>query len=88
MDITTSTDSLRELDHRLNDGIEVRLLWNPVTNGVGIHVVDSRTGETFAFPVAAADALRAFRHPYVYAAPTGGDPSGHRAISSLHRHRG
>jgi hypothetical protein len=62
----TTTDSLRELDHRSGDGIDVSLLWNPVTNCVSIQVVDTRSGEVLAFPVAADDAVNAFHHPYAF----------------------
>jgi hypothetical protein len=58
---------IRELNHRVNDGIEVRLLWNSDTNGVSVSVAESRHDMSFAFDVAAADALDAFHHPYAYA---------------------
>ncbi len=59
-------NSLRELDHRSGDGIDVSLLWDPVTDGVSIQVVDTRSGEILAFPVAADEALTAFHHPYAF----------------------
>ena len=58
----------RELDRRTNDGIDVRLLWNPQTDRVSVAIDDDRSGESFHFEVSAADALEAFRHPYAYAA--------------------
>ena len=61
-----TTNSLRELDHRSGDGIDVSLLWNPVTDCVSIQVVDTRSGEILEFPVAADDALTAFHHPYAF----------------------
>ncbi len=67
MKITTPTPSLRELDCRSGDGIEVRLLWNPLTDRVSVHVDDARSNESFAFPVAAGEELTAFQHPYAYA---------------------
>jgi hypothetical protein len=39
--------SIRELDHRSSDGIEVRLLWNSLTDLVSVVVADERTGEFF-----------------------------------------
>ncbi|HET8977365.1 MAG TPA: hypothetical protein VFN87_04355 [Solirubrobacteraceae bacterium] len=57
---------IRELDHRTSDGIDVTLLWNPVTDQVLVSVYDRRTGEMFELPVAGADALSAFQHPYAY----------------------
>jgi hypothetical protein len=59
---------IRELNHRVNDGIEVRLLWNSDTNGVSVSVAEKRYDMSFQFGVAAADALDAFHHPYAYAA--------------------
>ncbi len=66
--MATATDiGARELDHRSNDGIDVRLLWNSQTNRVSVAVADHRHGELFEFQVAGADALEAFRHPYAHA---------------------
>jgi hypothetical protein len=59
----------RELDRRKADGIEVALLWNPRTNALVVEVDDELAGERFRIPVAPADALEAFRHPYAYAGP-------------------
>ena len=59
---------IRELNHRVNDGIEVRLLWNSDTNGVSVSVAETRYEVSFEFGVAAIDALEAFHHPYAYAA--------------------
>lgn len=57
----------RELDWRTNDGIDVRLLWDPVTNQVSVAVTDERLGGSFELEVDGADALDAFHHPYAYA---------------------
>ncbi|HKR99699.1 MAG TPA: hypothetical protein VJU79_09305 [Candidatus Dormibacteraeota bacterium] len=59
--------AIRELDRRTNDGIDVRLLWNSVTDEVVVAVHDTRANNAFEFEVAAADALFAFHHPYAYA---------------------
>lgn len=59
--------AIRELDHRTNDGIDVRLLWDSRMNRVFVALDDERTGEGFDFEVDGADALDGFRHPYVYA---------------------
>jgi len=59
--------TLRELDHRNADGIDVRLLWDPHTNGVSIAVQDQRLGDSLTFTVDGAQALAAFHHPYAYA---------------------
>jgi hypothetical protein len=65
MSITTDT-YLRELDHRYNEGIDVRLLWNPATNRVTVSVQDERLGESIVLDADGADALDAFHHPYAY----------------------
>jgi hypothetical protein len=59
---------IRELNHRVKDGAEVRLLWNSDTNGVYVSVAEMRHEASFEFGVGAADALDAFRHPYAYVA--------------------
>jgi hypothetical protein len=59
---------IRELNHRVNDGMDVRLLWNSETNAVSVSVAETRCDVSFAFAVAGADALDAFHHPYAYAA--------------------
>lgn len=62
----TSHAAVRELDRRTNDGIDVRLLWNPQTDRVSVAVEDERSEETFELEVDPADALAAFHHPYVF----------------------
>ena len=63
---TTPNRTVRELDCRINDGFEVRLLWNSLTDFVSVSVDDTRYGESFEFEVAPAAALDAFRHPLAY----------------------
>ncbi len=63
----TSERVIRELDRRTSDGIDVRLLWNPLADQVVLAVHDARTDESFELQVPAADALLAFHHPYAYA---------------------
>jgi hypothetical protein len=60
--------SVRELDHRISDGIDVTLRWDPRTNGVSVVVRDDRLDDSIAFEVDPGDALCAFHHPYAYAA--------------------
>jgi YD repeat-containing protein len=67
MDMSPQTH-YRELDHRNNDGIDVRLLWHSASNRVSIAVIDERSGEALAFEIDGADALAAFHHPFAYAA--------------------
>jgi dihydrofolate reductase len=63
---TTTNRTTRELDHRVNDGLDVKLLWNSLTDRVSVAVEDERTGEFFEFDVDPEDALIAFYHPYAY----------------------
>jgi hypothetical protein len=70
-----TTDTLRELDVRHNDGIEVRLLWDPATDRVVLSVQDRRDGEAFELTLGPGDSpVEAFRHPYAYAARHGVQP--------------
>jgi hypothetical protein len=64
----TLQTSVRELDHRTSDGIDVTLRWDPLTNEVSVVVHDERRSESLAFGVDPAEALCAFHHPYAYAA--------------------
>ena len=64
---TTTARTTRELDHRVNDGLDVKLLWDSLTDRVSIAVEDERTGEFFELDVDPGDALIAFYHPYAYA---------------------
>ena len=61
----------RELDYRVNDGLEVTLLWQPETEQVTVKVYDAKTGDDFDLTVDPANAMDAFRHPYAYAASRG-----------------
>jgi hypothetical protein len=59
--------TIRELDHRHSDGIDVRLLWNSATNRVTVSVHDTKLGQSFELHVDGVDAFDAFHHPYAYA---------------------
>ena len=63
---TTTNRTTRELDHRVNNGLDVKLLWDPLTNRVSVAVEDEQTGEFFELNVDPEDALVAFYHPYAY----------------------
>jgi hypothetical protein len=65
--LITLEPTIRELDHRCADGIDVRLLWNSQTDRVSVAVEDQRSGEAFVLEVPGADAREAFTHPYAYA---------------------
>ena len=62
------TDTVRELAHRVNDGIHVMLLWHAGDDSLSLRVDDERTGERFELPVERDQALFAFNHPFAYAA--------------------
>jgi len=65
---TPQTAALRELDHRVSDGIDVRLLWRPHDDRVLVAVSDSKTGDSFALIVGPNQrALDVFHHPFAYA---------------------
>ena len=62
-----STETVvRELDRRINDGFDVRLLWDSRTNRVFV-AIEGRRGDSLEFEVHAGDALEAFHHPFAYA---------------------
>ena len=68
---------LRELDHRSNDGIDVRLLWDPATDRVLVAVADAKTGAEFTVPVRGDQrAYDVFHHPYAYAPDSDSAPRG------------
>jgi hypothetical protein len=56
-----------ELAHRSGDGIEVSLLWSPLTDSLIVTVGDLRTGEAFEFSPPRDKGLDAFNHPFAYA---------------------
>ena len=67
-----TTAALRELDHRVSHGIDVRLLWRPQDDRVLVAVSDAKTGEAFTLEVGAGErALEVFHHPFAYAAQRG-----------------
>ena len=77
---------MRELDSRTNDGLEIRLLWDPDDGRVAVAVADSRTGDEFGFEVHDRERAReAFQHPFAYAAWRGIEPrpSGVDALDEL-----
>jgi hypothetical protein len=64
--------TIRELDSRINNGIQVRLLWCKYDGRLWVAVVDMRTGETFRVRVRDGERpLDVFHHPYAYAAHLG-----------------
>jgi hypothetical protein len=71
--ITDPETHLRELDHRESDGIQVWLLWSPVTREVWVSVLDEDTGESLRVDVDPSRALDAFHHPFAYLAARAGE---------------
>jgi hypothetical protein len=61
------TTEIRELDQRTNDGLDVRLLWDPGEDRVTVAVTDHRNGEDFEIEVGPGDRpLDVFHHPFAY----------------------
>jgi hypothetical protein len=61
--------TVRELAHRRNDGLDIRLLWDPVGNRVTVALHDAKTGDGFEVEVGPGErALDVFHHPFAYAA--------------------
>lgn len=65
---TDSTGLLRELDHRATNGLEIWLLWQPLTDEITVHVFDQLSQTAYRFVVDPCRALDAFRHPFAYLA--------------------
>ena len=61
------SDTVRELDSREADGLEITLVWYPAENAVAIRVFDTKSGERHEISVDPADARDAFEHPFAYA---------------------
>lgn len=63
-----SLTSVRELDCRWMNGIQVRLLWCQCDGRVSVAVMDTRSGESFRYDVAEGERpLDVFYHPFAYA---------------------
>jgi hypothetical protein len=60
--------TMRELDSRSADGIQVRLLWSEGDDPVLVTVADAKSGDGFSIEVRGDNALDVFHHPYAYAA--------------------
>jgi hypothetical protein len=67
--ITQLPHTMRELDSRSADGIQVQLLWSEADGRVVVAVADGKSGDGFSIEVGDGDsALEVFHHPYAYAA--------------------
>jgi hypothetical protein len=66
--------TMRELQTRVNDGIQVSLLWCQRDGRVWVAVTDTKTDQAFSLPVRDDERpLDVFHHPYAYAASHGVD---------------
>jgi hypothetical protein len=75
--------SLRELDTRVNDGLQVRLLWCEYDGRLWVAVLDTKTGDAFRVQVQAGERpCDVFHHPYAYAAHHGIQTSAPRPAES------
>jgi hypothetical protein len=74
-EVSTEPDTMdkdtAELAYRRGAGIEVTLLWHRTNGELTVSVTDAASGASFELPVAPAEALTAFHHPYAYAAVKG-----------------
>jgi hypothetical protein len=67
--VADAGESIRELDHRRSDRIDVWLLWRPHDDLVFVEVADGKSGGRFAVEVRDGERpLDVFEHPYAYAA--------------------
>jgi hypothetical protein len=63
-----SVTSMRELDARVINGLQVQLWWDPETGTVWVSVRDARTGNQFLIEVRDGQRpLDVFHHPFAYA---------------------
>jgi hypothetical protein len=69
MNTAATTATVKELAHRRNDGLDIRLLWDSATDRVLVALHDAKTGEGFEVEVGPGErALDVFHHPFAYAA--------------------
>jgi len=61
-----------ELAERPAGGAVIRLFWREGSRDVWLQIRDENTGRTTTVAVSPEHALDAFRHPYSYAAGSGG----------------
>jgi hypothetical protein len=72
----------RELAHRSNDGLEVRLLWHPARDELTVCGSDHRTGARFEIRPERHVALDAYYHPYCYVSRSDITYEDHRLVES------
>ena len=59
---------MTELAHRLDNGLDVSLLWSRHTGRLVVTVTDLRTDEQFTLDAPGHRALDVYNHPFAYAA--------------------
>jgi hypothetical protein len=65
------TEDVRELDHRVSGGLDIRLLWNAHDNSTVIELRHRELDQVpLRFEVPPELALHAFRHPFAHLAAT------------------
>jgi hypothetical protein len=69
MSSQASSDSQRELAHRVSGGLEVTLYWNAYDDSASVEVFDGATETTLRFAVSREHALDAFYHPFAHLQP-------------------
>ncbi|HTT27406.1 MAG TPA: hypothetical protein VMG37_03280 [Solirubrobacteraceae bacterium] len=68
--------SIRELDSRMSDGVQVRLLWCEHDGTLWVTAVNTKSGDAFRVEVHDGERpLDVFHHPYAYAAHHGVETS-------------
>ena len=63
----TRMTNVRELAHRVADGVEISLLWNELDGSLRVVVIDVRAGTAFEVTAPSENALDVFYHPFAYA---------------------
>jgi len=64
--------SIRELDSRVTNGVQVRLLWCEHNGTLWVTALNTKTGDAFHLEVHDGERpLDVFHHPYAYAAHHG-----------------
>jgi hypothetical protein len=76
-----STNTWKELAKRVNDGLDVRLVWakRDGKDEVLVRVTDFRQGDYFEIPAEPARALDVYHHPFAYRDITTVDEHSRRA---------
>ena len=58
---------VRELAHRVSNGVDISLLWDAVEDSLMVIVTDVELGTALEVPAARDNALDVFYHPFAYA---------------------